>query len=57
MRNYNRKIVFQGAQIMANVWKTDLITRDEKGISYMACVLLPTTDPKISNEILSEMLN
>jgi len=51
VRNYNHKIVLDGAKIMAQIWKTDLISNDERCIGYMACVLLPPADEKTWYEI------
>ncbi len=41
---------------MADIWKTDLITTDERCTSYMACVILPINEIKLGKQILDELL-
>ena len=47
--------MIDGANIMAQIWKTDMISRDDRCIGYMACVWLPVNDEKVCMEVQEEL--
>jgi selenocysteine lyase/cysteine desulfurase len=53
---HNHQLVVEGARRVAEIWGTEVLLDDPRRIGAMSCVRVPVSDPKISEQLLMELL-